>query len=283
LAENLTKGYSNNYDKAFAIQRYLRSREFQYSLEVPYPPEDMDFVEHFLEIKEGYCVHFSTAFVVMARSVGIPARWVKGYFTGNRIAQGEYLVREEHAHAWAEVYFPQVGWVIFETTPGYSTGQQQEREDNEENQPIDSDEVNPIDPIEGPEIDEPHQGGEGSGKERPFKKSFSLIIIFLWIVGGYFVFWYRERTTTVKERIIALYNNLLFKLSILGFKKMLWETPREFLYREKRFDDLLFFHNLTSSFEKVYYGDNAGEKVQLDKLKKGRGKFIYNLLKRILL
>lgn len=283
LAQNLTAPYTNNYDKAFALQRYFRSREFSYNLEVPYPPENMDFVEHFLEIKEGYCVHFSTAFVVMARSVGIPARWVKGYFTGNRLSQGEYLVREEHAHAWGEVYFPQVGWVIFETTPGYGTGRPQEREGDEENPPLDTDNINPTDPIDDDGgINGPPQG-VGDEKEKPFEKNSFILIVFLWILGGYIVLWYKERKISVKERIIMLYNNLLFKLRILGFKKLAGETPREFLYREKMFKDLNYFHYLTFTFEKIYYGDTKGEKGEYDNIKKGRGNFIYNLLKRMFL
>jgi hypothetical protein len=54
--------------------------------------------------------------VVMARTLGLPARMAVGYAPGERTAPGIYQVREKNAHAWAEVYFPGYGWQIFEAT-----------------------------------------------------------------------------------------------------------------------------------------------------------------------
>ena len=63
--------------------------------------------------------------VVMLRSVGVPARWVKGFAPGTAGTSDddglqEVMVRNQDAHSWVEVYFPSMGWVPFEPTPGFS-------------------------------------------------------------------------------------------------------------------------------------------------------------------
>src|SRR5690606_35023126 len=102
-----------------------------------------DFVDRFLfEIQEGYCDYYSTAMAVMVRSLGLPARWVKGFKSGikelllmapetgglpeeiirnlSRDSEGTYVVRTSDAHSWVEVFFPGYGWLPFEPTSGNS-------------------------------------------------------------------------------------------------------------------------------------------------------------------
>lgn len=84
-----------------------------------------DFLAYTLEQKKkGYSVHYATATVLMLRYYGVPARYVEGYYLrpeeANAAAPGEELVLDEtHAHAWAEYYLDGIGWIPFETTPGY--------------------------------------------------------------------------------------------------------------------------------------------------------------------
>ena len=108
----------NTYVQLRNLEDFLR-RNFYYTLTPELPREDMDFVEFFLfESQEGYCVHFATAFVVMARSLGLPARYVEGFLVyGEPDAEGFIDVPNSMAHAWAEVYFEGHGWVRFEPTP----------------------------------------------------------------------------------------------------------------------------------------------------------------------
>ena len=81
------------------------------------PGEEDDYVDQFLfDTKTGYCDNFSSAMVVLLRSIGIPARWVKGYNSGTVIGKSEndtliYEIRNNNAHSWVEVYFPGFGWV----------------------------------------------------------------------------------------------------------------------------------------------------------------------------
>lgn len=126
LAEALTENANNRYDKVNAIVNFLHSGDFEYNtVDVPKPGRNEDYVDQFLfETKRGYCDNFSTAMVVLLRSVGIPARWVKGFTQGEyeeTVADDGYkfIVRNSDAHSWPEVYFPGSGWVPFEPTKGF--------------------------------------------------------------------------------------------------------------------------------------------------------------------
>lgn len=117
LADSLTSGLDNNYDKASAINDFFHE-EFAYTLELPRSAQEAT-LEHFLfERLEGHCEYFSTAMVVLLRSVGIHAREVNGFLGGQWNDFGQYLaVTQNQAHSWVEVWFPGYGWVEFDPTP----------------------------------------------------------------------------------------------------------------------------------------------------------------------
>jgi hypothetical protein len=110
-------GATNPFDKVWAIQEDLRSN-YSYELNSPGPPGNQDWVDYFLfDHQAGRCEQFASAMVVMVRSLGIPARLVNGYnYSGETDAQGEVIYRENQAHTWVEVFFPDYGWVPFEPT-----------------------------------------------------------------------------------------------------------------------------------------------------------------------
>jgi transglutaminase-like putative cysteine protease len=116
LAGQITQPYDNAYDKATAVEAYVRS--FPYNNQIAAPPKGEDGVDYFLfDIKQGYCDYYASAMAVMLRVAGVPTRFVVGYTPGEATTQpGTYLIREENAHAWVEVYFPEYGWVQFEPT-----------------------------------------------------------------------------------------------------------------------------------------------------------------------
>lgn len=127
LAIKLTQDHDNMFDKVKAVEDYLGSNEFTYETEnVTIPKDDEDYVDQFLfETKMGYCDNFSSSMVVLLRSAGIPARWVKGYTSGEYKEAGNkngsiYEVTNNNAHSWVEVYFPEQGWVTFEPTKGFT-------------------------------------------------------------------------------------------------------------------------------------------------------------------
>ena len=104
------------YEAAVAIERHLESTK-RYSLSVQRP--EGNIADAFLfEMDAGYCTYYATTMVTMLRTQGVPARFVTGYTPGERVAEDEWVVRGLDAHAWVEVYFPDVGWVTFDPTPG---------------------------------------------------------------------------------------------------------------------------------------------------------------------
>ncbi len=116
-ADEATAGATGTYDKILAIERWMGERT-EYSLDAPLSPRGVDVVDHFLfEARQGWCEQIASSLVVLARAEGIPARLVTGYVPGERDPiTGTYVVRERDAHAWAEVWFPTVGWVPFDPT-----------------------------------------------------------------------------------------------------------------------------------------------------------------------
>jgi hypothetical protein len=76
-------------------------------------------LEEFLFLrKTGYCEHYATAMAIMLRTVGIPARLVTGFLATEWNEYGSYyVVRQQDAHAWIEVYLPHSGWVMMDPTP----------------------------------------------------------------------------------------------------------------------------------------------------------------------
>jgi transglutaminase-like putative cysteine protease len=119
LAVQITRGFTTAYDKAYAIQQYLRSSPFRYDLSVP-PGHSNDAVVRFLFVTHrGYCEQFAGTYALLARLAGLPARVAVGFTAGERDdATGTWTVRELHAHAWPEVYLGSAGWVAIEPTPG---------------------------------------------------------------------------------------------------------------------------------------------------------------------
>lgn len=113
---------STDYDKMKALEAYLSDME--YTTSPGKLPDWVDSQESFAEYfytegKRGYCSYFATAFVLVARAQGLPARYVEG-FCVPLAKDKEMIATTDMTHAWPEVYFEGVGWIPFEPTPGYS-------------------------------------------------------------------------------------------------------------------------------------------------------------------
>jgi transglutaminase-like putative cysteine protease len=137
LAREVTAGAGTDYDAVAALQQWFRSSEFSYSLDAPveegFDGAGIDALEEFLVAREGYCVHFASAFAVMTRSLGMPTRVVIGYLPGRGTSDSVddrmvYSVTSDLLHSWPEVFFDGIGWVAFEPTnslgapPSFSSG-----------------------------------------------------------------------------------------------------------------------------------------------------------------
>jgi len=116
LAESLRARAGSDAALVQAALDYLRTGGFLYSLE----PERLgpDAIDDFLfRTRVGFCGHYASAFVVLMRAAGVPARVVTGYLGGEWIPYGGYLlVRQSDAHAWAEVWLEGRGWTRVDPT-----------------------------------------------------------------------------------------------------------------------------------------------------------------------
>ncbi|MBR5091427.1 MAG: hypothetical protein IK093_18540 [Ruminiclostridium sp.] len=122
ILEGIKNSSSGRYETMKKLETYLKGLE--YSTNCGALPDSVSdagsFLDYFLlDSKKGYCMHFATAFALMANELGVPCRYVQGYNVRRDIS-GDIIVKQSDAHAWPEVYFDNAGWVAFEPTPGYS-------------------------------------------------------------------------------------------------------------------------------------------------------------------
>jgi transglutaminase-like putative cysteine protease len=114
--ERVVAPADNRLEAALMVESYLE-RTKSYSLNTTLPSGNVADA-FLLRMREGYCVYFATTMTMMLRSQGIPARYVVGYTPGQQVGDNTWVVRGLNSHAWVEVYFPDVGWVKFDPTPG---------------------------------------------------------------------------------------------------------------------------------------------------------------------
>ncbi|MFZ4506702.1 MAG: DUF4129 domain-containing transglutaminase family protein [Fimbriimonas sp.] len=121
FATEAARDGKTDYEKAILLKQAI-SAAAKYNLNAAPTPVGQDPVEYFLFTqKEGYCDLYASSMVLGARVLGIPARYVTGFLPdaiASTSASDEYKVREKDAHAWAELFFEGVGWVIFDATDG---------------------------------------------------------------------------------------------------------------------------------------------------------------------
>lgn len=122
LAQQITASANNDYDRASAIENYLRSR-YGYTLQLPSSTVKDPIANFLFERKQGHCEYFASSMAVMLRTLGIPARVVNGFRSDEfNDLTGYYIVRAKDAHSWVEVYFAGYGWQMFDPTPAASGG-----------------------------------------------------------------------------------------------------------------------------------------------------------------
>ena len=105
------------YEIALRLEKYLR-QTYEYSLEPPASDLPSPYAAFLFDTHAGYCQHFAGAMAMLLRFNGVPARVAVGFTTGEAESPGAYSVATNNAHAWVEAYFPTVGWVAFDPTPG---------------------------------------------------------------------------------------------------------------------------------------------------------------------
>jgi transglutaminase-like putative cysteine protease len=125
LASQITSSSNNDFDKAAAIEQYLRTH-FGYTLQLPRAKVKDPIANFLFERKQGHCEYFASAMAVMLRTLGIPSRVVNGFRSDEfNDLTANYVVRAKDAHAWVEAYFPGYGWQTFDPTPAGGSGSPQ--------------------------------------------------------------------------------------------------------------------------------------------------------------
>lgn len=282
LATTITSSSDSLYDKAKSIERYFRLNGFSYNQDMAAIPKgDTDYVDQFLfDTKIGYCDNFSTSMVVLLRSEGIPARWVKGFAPGEVVDRQNglpvYEVTNNNAHSWVEAYFPGTGWMTFEPTIGFSNAVNI-------NYDIDTERDN----LEAPENtqEKTPEKAQADKEEKEVSKSFTELMsniakwvsdhkaIIFWTIFGLAVlsmFAYRYRRKWLSKVLIPvnrmrkndwdtfekMYHQLLKQLDRYGMTREQGQTLSAYAkYVDASFGET-HMRKLTAAYEKGLYGNN---------------------------
>jgi len=298
LGNTITKGMASPYEKAKAIEKYLREH-YQYTLTPDWVPEGKEFVSYFLfESQEGYCTYFATAMVVLLRTQGIPARYVEGYRLPQESQGGVYQVLGTNAHAWVEAHMGPGGWVTFEPTPAFRileteaatsrTGAQDGGEG------VSFDEMEALlqwvleqEEIEGQVASDLIVGSRSEVTDAVDNRDWSMEALMLKILGillyglligviplriFYCILQYVRGVNRLKEtknngRVQQLYWQTLHLLSLMNYGIQRGETPREYARRIHHhiYDRTLDFRQITEAYVMVQYsGEGTREGVALE-------------------
>lgn len=120
LAQQVTAGCKNDYEKAEAIVHYFETNKYTYDMDYIPPDESIDYFV--FESKRGSCTSYATAMTLMARSVGLPTRYVEGFAAYEKDTEdpSKLVVKDTNAHAFCECFIAGVGWMTFDpTVPEY--------------------------------------------------------------------------------------------------------------------------------------------------------------------
>lgn len=116
LNNRIVGGATDPYEIVLRVEEYLRG--LTYSLTPPASSFHSPYAAFLFDHRVGFCQHFAGAMAVLLRYNRIPARVAVGFASGRPSGDGIHVVETTDAHAWVEVFFPQVGWIPFDPTPG---------------------------------------------------------------------------------------------------------------------------------------------------------------------
>ena len=233
LARSLTEPIDSAYARAAAIERYLQTFG-TYAQDTAVPPAGSDFVADFLAARRGYCVHYASAMAVMARSIGIPARFVEGVAISPGIDSAQFLATGQAAHAWAELYFAGIGWLPFDATPAAPEAPPRDLETlPEKPEPMPD------------ETADAGTGAVGQDHQTSYRWLWSLLIIPLLLAIGVLLLkvalyrhlrsfssaWLQRYHPAPADRLRFLHNDILAQLALINVTPEPGETLVQFAVR----------------------------------------------------
>lgn len=285
----ITGGANTDLERLRAIERELSS--YAYTTTPGKPPDKVTdaggFLDYFLlESRQGYCTYFATAFVLLARAEGFPARYVQGFcvpMRGSRVA----TVLSSMAHAWPEVYVEDFGWIPFEPTPGYgqlrytpwgvSVRDNLSFEESEEGRFVTEAEGVLVSP-EG-ELGTDEESADQEPEDEPgFVRVLKVLVFFVpAILTGFAlvltidnligIYRYRKMNPTEKLKVEVRKN--LWILSWLGLKREEQETLQELHERGMLMPEISSLRFLEDYENVVYGGKPVGDEI-LERVKTER-------------
>lgn len=295
LVKEIVKGSNNDFQKAVAIEDYLRNN-YKYKLDVENVPAHEEFIDYFLfNGQEGYCTYYATAMAVMLRLEGIPSRYVEGYLAHEEVEPGMYEISHENAHAWVEAFIEPVGWMTFEPTPAYDIQNRLENyqlplseKDEFLNETIKNNRdprINTDDPLIDPDqnfVDiglSPNLNNNLEDESTQLPKYIGYIFIGLLLLIlpmrfliGFLYYVYQESKSkkwSINKRIIYKYNKIIKTTELLGFPQEYGETHYEYA---NRIAYKFYSHNekgineITEIFVKSKYSDSIAALEDMEDL-----------------
>ena len=266
--DDITAGAKSDVEVLRAIEKELAS--YTYSQTPGKFPEDVvdgsSFLDYFiLESKQGYCTHYATAFTLLARAKGYPARYVQGYCVP-MLNERKATVTSSMAHAWPEVYIDDVGWIAFEPTPGYgeirytpwTTKRITDTDDYYEEDYYSEEEemiATPTDVVE--DITE-EKSDSKIKKVLYVLKRLMIILVIGFVLAIISVRCINKLQYMKKSKDKKYYYKVTRNLKLLGklgFKMRDTETLTEFLERVKETEQFTVNLDFVQSYEEVIYGD----------------------------
>lgn len=276
LAKKITANAGSDYGKAAAIEQYLATTE-SYTFNPPQRPAGQDLVDFFLfESQQGYCTSYATSMVVLARCIGLPARYCQGYVMPSSANQaGVYEVTNRQAHAWVEVYLEGLGWVPFEPTSAYwnefytavrgaGGNLQRQEEDSQSQSQAASSEASSAPSSSAPSVPQSSQTPAAQHGGPPL---WAVLLIVLAVLAIALVLSYgRARRRSMARRLgeagrreaaLLLFEGILWKLRLCGFRLAPDETAFELRGRLRETDGFFSdetFNKAIDAFAAARYG-----------------------------
>lgn len=244
-----TQGANNMYDAVIDLQNHFNNTaDFIYSVTNPAIPANIDAVTWLLHTHQGYCTHYATAMVMMARLLGIPARLVNGFSQGHYdLQQRSWIVDGSDAHSWVQIYFPNFGWINFDPTPGFSLARTRTPStvppSGTTKTPISSNPTvttgkprtrPPSPPTTSQKHGVPSTSTQNDTGQSLFLTTSLLILLSALILLGFAVTRYRNRHISPLTPVASVYARLCHVAALLGSPPALWQTPYEYTFTLSR-------------------------------------------------
>lgn len=270
LLADLMEGADNDMEKLRRIEGLLSSME--YSMSPGAMPPDIDTAEEFLdhlifEKKTGYCVYYATAFVLLARYEGIPARYVQGFM----VIPEKYKTVEvtgNSAHAWPECYISGIGWVAFEPTPGYKVSRYWQSADDTDIAELDSVSFNYTvseDSVSSDVADESDGGGKKDNRSLLFYAAviavITVIVTLLLMIVILLIRRLQYLLMNDEKKFVTMFGRNMNLLHILGLDMESGETIEEFMHRAEKVTPTELLGFIPGYEEYLYKGAVPGQEA----------------------